>query len=348
MRSKLINQDMKKQIVFAIVAMVGGMSLIGAGCTGAVEDTDHSPADGELKVAATIFPLYDIARTVAGDDADVVLITPPGASPHYYEPTPSLLKELQGTSVIFEVGAGLDDWTNDLTENVAGAEIVDLSTIVDLKETADPHIHEDGESGHMHAEDDHDDHDEEEDDHDEDHEGEDHDDHGHGPLDPHYWLDPMIAKDIAMHVAEELAHHDETNAAAYVERAQAFAADIAAENAAWKQALSGLTKKEIVTFHNAFEYFADHFGFTVVASFEPFAGQEPTPQYLAELQEEIEVHNITSLFLEPQLPASAIEQFAKYNGLSLGVLDPLGGVDERDSYLDLIDYNVRTIIETNS
>ncbi len=324
---------MKKQILFILIALVGGLSLAGAGCASQHPDdstmgkTAAPNTDEPLKIAATIFPLYDIARTVAGEDAEAVLITPPGASPHFFEPTPSLLKELHGTDIVFQVGAGLDSWIEDITTNIDGASTVDLSTYIELKKTVAPHLHEDGDSmhsGHVH-------------------------DHGHahGEFDPHYWLDPVIAKDIAMHMAEILAEENPAQTAAYVQRANAFAAELAKQDTAWKATLSEVSNKDIATFHNAFMYFTDHFGLSVAATFEPFPGKEPTPQYIAGLQEEIDVHTITTFFLEPQMPKGPIQQFAKDNGLQVGVIDPIGGIEGRESYIDLITYNVQTIAEVN-
>lgn len=343
---------MKKQLLLAIIAMVGGLSLIGAGCMGIGRNVDHSSSAETLKVAATIFPLYDIVRSVGGVDVEAVLITPPGASPHYFDASPALLKRLQGSDMIFQIGAELDDWVIDIAENVPGAEVVDMSHDVALRKSSNPHVHEDEEHEDEHEHEENVDHDDEMHEHEDEHgheaEGEEAHDHVHGEFDPHYWLDPMIASDMAMHIAGQLAQHDPDHAAEYTARANAFVAELAKKDTEWKSALSGVSRKELVTFHDAFSYFAEHFGLEVVATFEPFAGQEPTAQYLAELQEEVRSHEIKTLFLEPQLPAKTIEQFAKDNGLGIGTLDPVGGVDGRMSYIDLIDYNIHTIIETNT
>ena len=113
----------------------------------------------------------------------------------------------------------------------------------------------------------------------------------------------------------------------------------------WKEKLSDISSKNIVTFHDAFGYFADHFGLQIVATFEPFPGKEPTPSYLQALQEEITERQITTLFIEPQLSAAALQQFADDNNLTIGTLDPLGGTDERLSYIDMMHYNVKSIAE---
>ena len=339
---------MKQRIVLIFAVVLGGLSIIGAGCSQInSSDVNHfdSGSKEKIKIAAAIFPLYDIAGIVAGDDAEVLLIAPPGASPHYFDPTPSLLKEMQGTDFIFKIGAGLDDWVEGLTSNIDGAEIVDISKKVSLKKSVSPHLHKEGESVHAqeiegsgHEEGGH-----------KAHEHSEHGAHGHvhGDFDPHYWLDPMIAKDMAMYIAEKLAQSDGAHAGEYVQRANMFAAELAKKDIEWKALVAELVNKEIVTFHNAFMYFAEHFGLTIVATFEPFPGKEPTAQYLAGLRDEIDAHSISTLFLEPQMSKSSIESFAKDYDLSVGVLDPLGGINGVESYIDIIEYNLRSIVGVN-
>jgi len=103
--------------------------------------------------------------------------------------------------------------------------------------------------------------------------------------------------------------------------------------------------KNIVVFHDAWGYFADHFGLTVVGTFEPFPGQEPTPQYLKELQVAVKDYNIKALFAEPQLSQDSIKTLAKDLGVDIKVLDPTGGVEGRMSYIEMMDFNVNNVYE---
>ena len=109
------------------------------------------------------------------------------------------------------------------------------------------------------------------------------------------------------------------------------------------QSLDEVKKQPIITFHDAFGYFSDHFGITVVATVEPFAGKEPTPQYLVELGNIIKELNVRYLFTEPQLSSRNIQAFASDNNLVVGVLDPIGGLQTRETYIELISFNVNAL-----
>jgi zinc transport system substrate-binding protein len=147
-------------------------------------------------------------------------------------------------------------------------------------------------------------------------------------------------------ISEELAALSPEHAEDFVARASALKEQLREKDVEWQAAINALPTKDIVTFHDAFMYFADDFGLTVIATFEPFPGKEPTAKYLQNLQAEIAAAGIADLFLEPQLSADAIESFARDNKIDLGVLDPIGGVPGRDSYISLIDYNVDQIVQS--
>ncbi len=290
--------------------------LLGAGCS-RVSVSSEKP-----KVAATIFPIYDLVRIVGGEDVDTVLILPPGASPHTYEPTPSIIKDLQGASIIFEVGHGLDSWTSSISSAVPGAVLISLDRNISLRTTAESHEYED----HENEEEVHEAHDD------------------HGSIDPHYWLDPSNAYLMIDTIVEELSRLDPEHGENFTERADMFKRELTLKDEEWKMLMIQVSNKQLVTFHDAFMYFADHFGFTIVATFEPFPGKEPTPQYLIYLKEEVEEHQVKTLYMEPQFSNASLESFAEDNGLVIAVLDPEGSRD-RTSYLEMIDYNVRTIAE---
>lgn len=100
--------------------------------------------NGKIKVAATIFPLADIVKNIGGDKVTVITIMPPGASPHTFEVRPKTVESAMGTRIFFKIGAGLDDWV----ENVTGAMgkkpvIVDIAQHIKLRKlpdgTTDPH-----------------------------------------------------------------------------------------------------------------------------------------------------------------------------------------------------------------
>lgn len=288
---------------FRIFLILVCLILSGAGCAPQLtNDEEVKP-----KVAATIFPLYDIVRTIGGDAVDTTLILPAGASPHTYEPTPSVIKQLQGSSLIFQIGHGLDHWTSSITASIPALQTVTVDTNINLRAATDT------------------------------------DEPESDQFDPHYWMNPMNASIIVDSVAKKLSALVPEHTEDFVLRAEKFKTELKDKDAEWKKELSQITNKNIVTFHDAFMYFADHFGLTVVATFEPFPGKEPTPQYLIELKREIDANHITHMYLEPQFAADSLESFARDNGITLGILDPEGS-QERTGYIDMMDYNVKTIV----
>ncbi len=311
---------MKKILTFLSVAVLA--LVIGAGCS----TNSPQPSPGQsanqpepsVRVAATIFPLYDIVKTVGGEHVAATLILPPGNSPHTFELTPKVTKELAEVSHIFSIGQGIDTWVAQAKNIAPNASISTVDQGIALHETVE-HAEEEG-------------HTEEEEE--------------HGPIDPHYWLNPMNGITIAKNVADQLANLDPEHATEYQANAAELITELREKNEVWKETLANVNKKELITFHDSFYYFADHFGLSVVATFEPFPGKEPTPQYLKKVQEIMQEHNISTLFLEPQLSEQAVRAFANDTGATIAVLDPLGGIDNRQGYIDLIQYNVETIANT--
>lgn len=270
------------------------------------------PVSGEapLRVAATIFPLWDIAREVAGAVAEIVLLLPPGASPHTFEPTPAKMRELAGARVVFVIGHGLDDWAARMAQGVGVERQVRVDRSIALRRFG----------GDAHG-------------------------HGAGAVDPHYWLGAANAQAIARTVADELerlapARRDEVraNLARYLRRLEET-------DAAIRRLLEGLPSRRIATFHDAFGYFADAYGLEVVAVFEPFPGKEPSPRFVRDFQAKVRAARVRVLFAEPQLALDALRPVARDLGVTLSILDPLGGAPGRESYPALLRFNARQVAD---
>jgi len=275
----------------------------------------------KVKVAATIFPLYDIVKTVGGEKIDPILILPPGASPHTYEVSPSQINEVQGAKLFFTIGGEVDAWAKDIANVIDNVQIVELNELLQLKPFGSfnsNHVSLDEPvSGDTKAD-----------------------------MDPHTWLDPDNAEIMAEKIAVYLEEVDFINKDYYENNAQDFVANLKMKDQQWQDKMENLTKKDLVVFHDAWGYFADHFDLHIAGAFEPFSGKSPTPQYLINLQNIIKKDNITALFVEPQLSKEAINTFANDLKVKVDVLDPLGGIDERNSYINMIDYNINNIYES--
>lgn len=288
------------------------------GCQG---QGDILPAKEGVVVAATIFPLADIARNVAGPHAEVVQVLPAGASPHSFSPRPADIVKLQEAKAMFMIGHGLDDWALELTQSLPGMEPLVLNEGIELMEFEHEHGHEDEE------------------------ENENEEEHEEG-LDPHYWLSPTNAKLIARNVAEYLAQLDPQNADAYQENLASYEDKLDSLREEVGQILFEKENRHLVVFHDSWNYFAREFGLEVVGTFQPSPGQEPSPAQLAELYHLVEENDVKTIYSEPQLSPEVLRPFLEDMGLELAVLDPLGGTEGRLSYADLILHNARIIAQS--
>lgn len=270
----------------------------------------------KLKVATTIFPVYDLVKNIGGDKVEVVNILPSGSSPHTFEPTPKDIQELTDTEIIFAIGVELDNWVQKIAPE--NAKIINLSEGIELLEGG--HHHE-GEGEHEGEEEEHED--------------------GH---DPHYWLSPTNAMTMVRTISNELSILDNENSEFYSRNLAEYKVKLENLISESQTKFTQYSGDGIVTFHDAYGYFAVDFGLNILTTIEPFPGKEPTAQYLEELIGIIEEYKIKVLFKEPQLSDKALKSVIDQKKIEIRTLDPLGGIDGRDSYIKLIEYNVDTII----
>ena len=267
-----------------------------------------------LELAATIFPVADIARRIAGPDAHVIQILPAGASPHTFDLTPAQVRQLQKTRLIFKIG-GVDDWIAGIGESLPHAVIVSLQKNITLMP-----FHEEGH------------------------------DHGHGAVheqqefDPHYWLSAENGAIMARTMAEALAEADPARAAVYRSNASAYAGELSLLHREIKAGLSGLKNRKMIVFHDAWRYFAAAYGLEIAAVFQASPGREPTPRDLQDLYARARKFGIKVIFSEPQLPSPSLEPMLADLGLKLVVLDPLGGHAPGDSYVKLLRRNAQALL----
>lgn len=321
---------------FLIPGLIG-LVLIVVMAIVVIAGTRGPAASTDIVVVSSITPLSMIANEVTtGQNVETVTLLPSGASPHTFEPTAQDQAQLADADVLFVVGAEFDDWALAAAEAVnPDLEIVDLSQ--------DPGVLLLEGEVHGHDEEDHKGEDE-----DDDHSDEEKEDTEHGEYDPHYWLSLDNASAIGRIMAQKLSELDEGNNVDYTANASNFASELDLLSFELEDEFAELDGREIITFHGAFNYLAADLGVEVVATVEEFPGDQPSASYIAEVGEKITEYGVTTLFKEPQLSDAIVQPLADDYGASVETLDPLGGVDGRTTYLELIRYNADTIKQSLS
>ena len=278
-----------------------------------------------IRVVTGLAIVQDLVQRVGGERVEAFSIVPPGADPHTYQPTPRDVQSLQGTRLAVWNGLGLDETAADL---VAEQSLPDLTVVV-LSEGITPL-----------AGDDHD------------HEAEAHEEadehgHAHAGANPHLWLDPAYAVRYVERIRDALVEVDPANAETYRANAAAYVGEINALDAWAKGEIATIPaeRRKLVTFHDAFPYLASHYGLDLVGVVLKSPGREPSAQEVAMLVTEIQQHQIPAVYAEPQFNARILELAARDAGIQVKRLYSDAFDDQVKSYLDLMRFNVTSLVE---
>jgi zinc/manganese transport system substrate-binding protein/manganese/iron transport system substrate-binding protein len=271
--------------------------------------TGATSAPGVTKVVTTTTVFADIVQNVGGDRVAVSSIIPAGVGPEDYEPKPEDAKRLSDAQLVVSNGVGLDDFLDDLLASGSGGATPRLVLGEGI-----PALTEDGEEN------------------------------------PHFWLDPSLVKRYYVpRIAAKLAEIDpggkstfEANAASYGGQLEALDAELMANVAELPPA-----SRKLVTFHDAFPYFARHFGFELVGVILQNVGQEPTAAELADLVAKVKTAGVKAVFSEAQFSPKLSETLAREAGITTVVTtlytDSLGP-SPADTYLGLMRWDVDQIV----
>ena len=165
-----------------------------------------------------------------------------------------------------------------------------------------------------------------------------------GTVNPHVWLSVPLAIRQVRNITAGLAALDPDHAAAYRANGEGYIRRLEALKDRMHAELAGLPRRSMVTFHEAFPYFAREFGLDVAAVIAREPGSVPSARELAETIKAVRQKGVPALFTEPQYPAAAAEAIARETGARLYVLDPVvTGPDEPDAYLNAMERNARTL-----
>lgn len=167
-----------------------------------------------------------------------------------------------------------------------------------------------------------------------------------GLLNAHVWMDPEMAAVQVRNIAEGLAAADDLHADQYRANAEAYEARLAALSASLAEQLSPLSGTRIITFHEAFNYFAERYGMVVAGVIANEPGEEPSTRDIADTCDLVRSLDIRTLFVEPQYPQTAAEIIARETGASIYTLDPcVSGTGMPDSYEQIQLENARVLRE---
>lgn len=300
------------------------IALMAVACSPGAANPDG--ASKKLAVVATTTIHADLARQIAGDAADVVSLLPAGVDPHDYEPTAADVETIAKADVIVINGFDLEAWFGKLKANAGGkAQVVELGRRV---KTRKPEAH--GSTRNDHGDD-----------------GHDHD------ADPHIWQSPANARIMVENLRNGFTAADSSRSGVYSQRTRDYLKELDSLDAWIKEQVATVPpeRRRVVTNHEAFGYYLDAYGFTLVGSVLPASGAaaEPLAQELAALIIKIKEQKVLAIFTENTFNAKLAQQIARDAGVKVvtslysDALGPAGS--GADTYVGMLRANTQAFVE---
>lgn len=241
-------------------------------------DDDSSSDDSGVTVVATTTQIGALTQAVAGDKVRVATLLKAGASAHDFEPGPDALKKINGAKLVLKNGIGLDDWLNKSIASAGGAKSV--VTVTEGIKTVK---------------------------------------RGDGEEDPHVWHDPTNAEIMVENIVNALSAADAPNAATYRANGDAYKAKLADTDRQVREMIDSIppASRKVVTNHDAFGYFLDRYGLTLVGAVIPSTSSEaqPSAKAIADLQDLIKREGVKAIFAEDEIDPKVAKEISKDTGV---------------------------------
>jgi ABC-type Zn uptake system ZnuABC Zn-binding protein ZnuA len=277
-------------------------------------------SQAKITVVATLPDFASLASEIGGDKVDVTVLAKPTEDPHFVDARPSFVVKLREADVLIDGGAELEiGWLPPLLQNARNARIevgkpgrVEASEGIRLMEVPATLTRA---AGDVHA-----------------------------MGNPHFLVDPIIAKAVAQHIANSFAAVDPPNAAVYQANYKKFEATINAKLQEWGAKLLPFKGQSLVAYHDSWVYFAHRFGFDISIFLEPKPGIPPSPSHLAEVIAQMKAKKIKAIIVEPYHNRKIAEKVAEATGAKVVDFAQFpGALPNTGTYVKLIDVLVNRL-----
>lgn len=286
------------------------LCLLLAACSAGAE------SEGEpLRVVATDFPCYDLARQVLGSDASLTLLIRPGMDTHTYEPTPADAKAVYEADVLIYIGGTSDAWVEDMLADAPGVAAVRMMDSVQPLEEA-------------HAE------------------------HGHEDIsyDEHIWTSPVNMRAMLSSVEEALCAADPDGASTYRANAEAYDAQLVQLDQTFRDLVSGAARTELIFADRfPFLYFAREYGLSYVSAFSGCSEEaQPSVQAVAALIDAVEQDGVPVIYVIEMSTGDVARAVAEQTGAEIVEMHSCQSVtgeefEAGETYLSLMTRNVEAL-----
>lgn len=327
-RRRLMRLDINRWPTTLVAAATIALAACGTGAgTSAGATAPASPEPDALRVITTTTVLADLVVNVGGPKVAVTSLVPKGGVVETFDPTPSDMTLVAEADLIVINGLGLDEWSAQMVaDSGTTARLVELAE--DLPGVTYIQGGEEGEEGAPEASP---------------------DEYGHSGVNPHLWLDVTYASQYVRRIVEALVDADPDDAAVYVANGAAYQARLTALDAWVREQIAMIPEanRKLVSFHEAFPYYAAAYGLEVVGTIVEAPGQDPSAGELAALVEAIKASGAKAVFTEAQFSPELAQTVASEAGVAVvsDLYNDSLGDPPVDSYEGLIRWDTEKTVE---
>lgn len=309
---------LKRKLLAVITAAATVLSL----CACSSESSYSNSDSGKLKIISTVFPPYDLARQIAGDNAEISILLPPGSEIHNYEPSAKDMIAIRNCDIFLYIGGENEQWAEKLinsndTENVTAVKLIDY--VPTLSEDEDEHDH----------------------DHEHEHEHE---------TDEHIWTSPKNAQLMLSAVYDAICKVDPSDKQTYTKNKDAYAKQLSDLDDAYRSAVDNAKNKTIVLADKfPFRYLAHEYGLEFSAAFAACSDEsEPGVSTMIKLTKTIKENNIPAVYYLEFSSTKIADTLCDETGATKLMLHSCHNVSKQDiennvSYVDLMKQNLENL-----
>jgi len=309
-----------RNLIFILTIFSLGMFML-CGC----QKTERKPAAG-LQVVTTLFPLYDFARSIAGEKAQVTMLLPPGVEPHTFEPKPEDMIRINRAGLFIYTNPYMEPWAETVVRGVdnKGLKVVNAGQKVRYRSAVSS-----GQGDHNQEEG--------------------HDQHGHKGQDPHIWLDFANAAIMVDTILDGFVAADSANADLYRRNAEILKARLASLDQSYRDSMANCTTRKLLHGgHYTFGYLANRYNLEYHALSGVSSDSEPSASRMVALVGEIRSSGARFLFAEELLSPRLTETLAKEAGVGVLMLHGAHNLSRDEltkgtSFFDLMESNLERL-----
>lgn len=288
---------MKKKIRLASVLFMATLFLLACTSPETAEEQNEN-----IHIVTSMFPVYEITKEIAGDQADISVMVGANEDAHHFEPSAKAVASVNEADVFIYSSDEMEFWVESLLSVVENDDLI----VVELGKGIDFEMHFEEDGDHDHAE------------HDDDHHS--HDGHDHGSLDPHFWLNPVSVEKQLHLIVDALLQVDEAGKDIYEEEAVRFSKELLEIDQAYTEAFDSVTNRSFVVQHQAFGHLATQYDLDQVAIGGLTTEVEPNPNQLAQIVEFINDQQLPVIYYQSGESSAIAETISNETGTAIGVL----------------------------